>query len=176
MKSTGVIRRVDELGRIVIPKEIRRTLRIKDGESLEIFVDREVITLKKYSRISNLEAVSNQLVEVISKTSNRNVYVTDCDNFIAAAGSTKNQYIGGTISKKLDGIIKSRKIFVENKIVDVELLLNKSEDCSYIASPIIVNGDVLGLVIISSEEENLTESDEQLSSICSQFLGKYVEE
>ena len=78
MKSTGVVRRVDELGRIVIPKEIRRTLRIKDGESLEIFVDREMITLRKYSKLNNMEEDARQLADIISRSVDKNVFITDC--------------------------------------------------------------------------------------------------
>ena len=83
MKSTGVVRRVDDLGRIVIPKEIRRTLRIRDGESLEIFVDREMIALKKFSKMSDMDDVSKELVEIINANIKKTVLITDRDKFVA---------------------------------------------------------------------------------------------
>ena len=176
MKSTGVVRRVDELGRIVIPKEIRRTLRIKDGESLEIFVDREMITLRKYSKLNNMEEDARQLADIISRSVDKNVFITDCDVFIAASGSFKKKYIGKAISDSLDKIINDRKVAKLNKVVEIELLDKEKEVGAYVASPIIANGDVLGLVIIVSDSNNLDELDEQLVVIASQILGKNVEE
>lgn len=91
MKSTGVVRRVDDLGRIVIPKEIRRTLRIRDGESLEIFVDREMIALKKFSKMTNIEEISKQLADIIHSTIQKNILIADRDRFVAVSGNLKKK-------------------------------------------------------------------------------------
>ena len=135
MKTTGVVRRIDDLGRIVIPKEIRRTLRIHDGESLEIFVDNEIITLKKYSSLNELANVSKILVESINKEINKDIIITDRDNVIAASGVNKKKYMGKNISSYLENVINDRKsvrIFNEKvKIVD-----DVEEDCNYIIYPI----------------------------------------
>ena len=175
MKSTGVIRRIDELGRIVIPKEIRRTLRIHDGESLEIFVDNEIITLKKYSSLNELANVSKILVESINKEINKDIIITDRDNVIAASGVNKKKYMGKNISSYLENVINDRKsvrIFNEKvKIVD-----DVEEDCNYIIYPIIANGDAVGSAIIVSLENNISESEEKLIKIVAEFLGKHVEE
>ena len=137
MKTTGVVRRIDDLGRIVIPKEIRRTLRIHDGESLEIFVDNEIITLKKYSSLNELANVSKILVESINKEINKDIIITDRDNVIAASGVNKKKYMGKNISSYLENVINDRKsvrIFNEKvKIVD-----DVEENCNYIIYPIIV--------------------------------------
>ena len=109
MKTTGVVRRIDDLGRIVIPKEIRRTLRIHDGESLEIFVDNEIITLKKYSSLNELANVSKILVESINKEINKDIIITDRDNVIAASGVNKKKYMGKNISSYLENVINDRK-------------------------------------------------------------------
>ena len=174
MKTTGVVRRIDDLGRIVIPKEIRRTLRIHDGESLEIFVDNEIITLKKYSSLNELANVSKILVESINKEINKDIIITDRDNVIAASGVNKKKYMGKNISSYLENVINDRKsvhIFNEKvKIVDVE------EDCNYIIYPIIANGDAVGSAIIVSLENNISESEEKLIKIVAEFLGKHVEE
>lgn len=176
MKSTGVVRRVDELGRIVIPKEIRRTLRIKDGESLEIFVDREMITLKKFSRLNNMEEMAKQLADIISHTVNKSVFITDCDICIAAVGGLRKKYIGGVISDFLDKIMKERKVCRCDRLVELEILENDKERGAYVASPIIVNGDVTGLVLIVSDQLEITDLDESLVVVASQILGKNVEE
>ena len=176
MKSTGVVRRIDELGRIVIPKEIRRTLRIKDGESLEIFVDKEMITLKKFSKFSNMEEMAKKLADILCHSVNKNIFVTDSDTFIAASGSLKKKYIGGNLSSFLEEIIKNRKLFKSDELIEIELLDKKKEFCSYVSSPIMVNGDVVGLVLIVSEQADLTDLEENLVAVAAQILGKHVEE
>ena len=176
MKSTGIVRRIDELGRIVIPKEIRRTLRIKDGESLEIFVDKEMIILNKFSKISNMEGIAKQIADILFHSVNKNVFVTDSDRFIAASGSLKKKYIGGKISSFLENLIKNRKLSKSNELNEFELLDKNKEFCSYVSSPIMVNGDVVGLVLIVSEYNDLTTLEENLVIVTSQILAKYVEE
>lgn len=176
MKSTGVVRRVDDLGRIVIPKEIRRTLRIRDGESLEIFVDREMIALKKFSKMSNMEEVSKELVDIINDVINKNVFVTDRDKFIAVAGSLKKKYLDKNISKYLEKMMGDRKYIVEKTISEIELLDNEKENAAYIISPIIMNGDAIGLVVVISDKTGLGQLEEKLVTVAAQFLGKYVEE
>lgn len=176
MKSTGVVRRVDDLGRIVIPKEIRRTLRIRDGESLEIFVDREMIALKKFSKMSNLEDVSKQLADIFNNAINKNVLITDRDRFVAVSGILKKKYIDKNISKYLEKIMNDRKLVVETALHDIELLDGEKETFSYIVSPIIMNGDAIGLVLVISDKCDIGQVEEKLVNIAAQFLGKYVEE
>lgn len=176
MKSTGVVRRVDDLGRIVIPKEIRRTLRIRDGESLEIFVDREMIALKKFSKMSDMGDVSKQLVEIINANIKKTVLITDRDKFIAGSGNLKKKYIECNISRYLESIMKDRKSLYESSIHCVELLENEKEMLSYLIQPIIMNGDAVGLVLIISDKSDITQLDEKLISVVAQFLGKYIEE
>lgn len=176
MKSTGVVRRVDDLGRIVIPKEIRRTLRIRDGESLEIFVDREMIALKKFSKMSDMNDVSNELVEIINSTINKTVLITDRDKFIAGAGNLKKKYLDANISRYLESVMKDRKSLVEVSIHSVELLEGLKESLAYVVQPIIINGDAIGLVLVVSEKADITQLDEKLISFAAQFLGKHIEE
>ena len=176
MKSTGVVRRVDELGRIVIPKEIRRTLRIKDGESLEILVDKDMIFLKKFSKLSNMEDMAKQLSDVLYQSVNKNIFVTDSDTFIAAAGNLKKKYIGGRLSPFLESLIKDIMLSKSNELIEIELLDKNMELCSYVSAPIVVNGDAVGLVLIVSKQADLTDLEENLVTITAQILGKYVEE
>lgn len=176
MKSTGVVRRVDDLGRIVIPKEIRRTLRIRDGESLEIFVDREMIALKKFSTMTDMDEISKQLVDIVNSVTNQNVFITDRDNFIAGSGSLRKKYLNNPISKSLELIMKERKTIVEHSLHSIELSDTVVEEYAYVICPVIMNGDAIGLVLIVSESSNIGQVEEKMADVVSKFLGKHIEE
>ena len=176
MKSTGVVRRVDDLGRIVIPKEIRRTLRIRDGESLEIFVDREMIALKKFSKMSDMEEISKQLVEIVNNVTQKSVFISDRDNFIAGSGSLRKTYLHKPISKMLEVIMKERKNVVEHSLHSIELCDSIKEEYSYVICPVITNGDAIGLVLIISENDDIGQVEEKMADVVSKFLGKHIEE
>lgn len=176
MKTTGVVRRIDDLGRIVIPKEIRRTLRIRDGESLEIYVEKEMIALKKYSPMDDLEDISKNFVDAIYQSVKQNVIVTDRDTIIAVAGSLKKKYIGKVIGSYLESIIDEREDVIEKDIRSIELVGGIVEECSYVITPILANGDSIGLVIILSFDKAITEMEEKIARITSQFLEKHIEE
>lgn len=176
MKSTGVVRRVDDLGRIVIPKEIRRTLRIRDGEALEIFVDSEMIALKKFSKMTDMSDVAKELVEIINNNINKTVLITDRDKFIAASGTLKKNYIDKNISKFLEDVMSDRKCLVENSMHPIELIDNLKESLSYVIYPIIMNGDAVGLVLAISNNGDIGQLEEKLVNITAQFLGKHIEE
>ena len=103
MKATGVVRRIDDLGRVVIPKEIRKTLRIKEGEPLEIFTDREgQVILKKYSPIGELSEFASGYAETLSKTTGHIACITDKDSVIAVSGGARKEYLEQSISKELE--------------------------------------------------------------------------
>ena len=176
MKSTGVVRRVDDLGRIVIPKEIRRTLRIRDGESLEIFVDKETIALKKFSKMTDIENVSKELVDIINSNINKNILITDRDQIIAASGTLKKKYMDKNISRYLEQIMEQRKVVLENSRHFIEVLDDEKDYLSYVICPIIMNGDAIGLFLILSENDDINVSDEKVAYVTSQFLGKHIEE
>ena len=152
MKTTGVIRRIDELGRIVIPKEIRKNLRIKNGESLEIFVENDDIVLKKYSPIENLETVANKYVDIFNQVIKHNIIVTERDKVIAMAGSLKKNYLGKEISEFTERSIDRRDSFVERQKKNFEFVQGNVEYGYYSFSSIVNNGDALGAVIIISTE------------------------
>lgn len=176
MKSTGVVRRVDDLGRIVIPKEIRRTLRIRDGESLEIFVDREMIALKKFSKMTDMEEISKQLVDIINSTINKTVLVTDRDKFIAGAGNLKRKYVEANISHYLESLMNERKSVIDNNVHEVVLIEDDSDNLASVITPIIMNGDVIGLVLVISDKPDIGQLEEKMALVAAQFLGKHIEE
>ena len=175
METTGVVRRIDELGRIVIPKEIRRTLGIKDGASLEIYIDKDVVALKKYSTMNNLVEISNVYSETIYTTMKMDMFITDRDNIISCPNLRKKEYLNKSISKYLEECIIKRTKIKENDRKKLYITEDSFIECNYIISPIIANGDVIGLVILINNEK-LNENDKNIVDIASQFLGKNVEE
>lgn len=176
MNGITFIRKIDDLGRIVIPKEMRRTLRIRDGESLEIFVEDEMISLKKYSSMSDLNDIANDLVNVINQILSKEVMITDRDKVISISGNLKNKYIGKNISKFLEKKLSNREVIIEKNLIDVEFIDSQKEKCSYTLTPILMNGDVIGTVIIFSLKESITDMEVKMANLVSKFLGKHIEE
>lgn len=176
MKSTGVVRRVDDLGRIVIPKEIRRTLRIRDGEELEIYVDDGVVVLKKFSNVADLENVSKKIIDVLSSLVGKTVLVSDRDQIITGSGDLKKNYLNKDISQTIEDVISSRNIIVKKNINSIEIVDGIEDKYSYVIYPIISFGDVVGTIILLSLNSDISEFDVTISSMVAQFLGKYVED
>ena len=144
MKATGIVRRIDDLGRVVIPKEIRRTLRIREGTPLEIFTDREgEIILKKYSPIGELGAFAGQYAESLAQTTGLTVCVCDRDQVIAVSGGSRKELLGKNISRQLETVIEDREnILVDNKEYKyIQITDNDREDFTGEAvSPILCEG------------------------------------
>lgn len=168
MKSTGVIRRIDELGRIVIPKEIRRNLGIRDGENVEIFTDNDSIILKKYYRMSTSSDLANSLCELINNEFNYKIMITDREKVIASIGF-KEDIINKNLSKELITIIEERETKEENKSItfdEIEITGN------FVFIPIISLNDSIGLVILYNEEKLTNEASigKLVSSIFSKKL------
>ena len=175
MKTTGVIRRIDELGRIVIPKEIRKNLRIKDGENIEIFIEGENIILKKHSILDKIKEDSKKIVEVINYFLKKNVIITDRDSVVAVSGNIKREYKDKQISNYLSECIEDRKQVLEEDIKSVCFVDNNEEQSSYCIVPVISDGDINGLVIITSEEK-VDKSDLQICQIVAKILSKSLED
>ena len=150
LSTTGIIRRIDELGRIVIPKEIRKNLRIKNGDNLEILVDGENIILKKYSHIDNLESIASMYAESFYQVLKYNVIITDTDKIVAVGGNLKKKYVNNGISEEIERMMERRDNFVERKKKNIEISPGMSEFGYYTVATIINNGDSIGSVIILS--------------------------
>ena len=152
MKATGIVRRIDELGRVVIPKEIRRTLKIREGDPLEIFTDREgEIILKKYSPIGEMRTFAIQYAESMALNTEHIVIITDRDQVIAAAGGKKD-LLNKSLTKDFENILENRMLVKENtkgiRITDID-----TERNSKIIQPIICEGDVIGAVVVMGKDE-----------------------
>lgn len=176
METTGVVRRIDDLGRVVIPKEIRRTLGIKDGTSLEIFVDKDMVALKKHSSMNNLSHFAEVYVESIYNALKKDIIITDRDNVIACAGSVKKEYLMKPISNYIEDCINKRNNVVQKENRDISIINEKKETCSYVLNTIISNGDSIGMIIILSFDEKIGELEYKTAQIAAQFFGKHIEE
>lgn len=182
MKATGIVRRIDDLGRVVIPKEIRRTLRIREGDPLEIFTDREgEIILKKYSPIGELSAFAKQYAESLAQTMGCLVCVCDMDQIIAAAGTGKkdlqDKYISRPLEKQLGDRSQIMAALGDKKYVAITD--SQEEEYEYeIICPIICEGDVIGGVILLSKDakKKLGELEQKMAACAAGFLGKQMEQ
>ena len=179
MKATGIVRRIDDLGRVVIPKEIRRTLRIRESDPLEIFTDREgEIILKKYSSIGELGSFAKEYVESLAQVSGYTACITDHDQIIAASGAGAKEYTGKRIHPELEEVINARKSARTNQ--DNIVKIAESDSGGYSAqafSSIICAGDSIGSVVIftKNEEKDFTETELKLTQAAAGFLGRQME-
>ncbi len=181
MKATGIVRRIDDLGRVVIPKEIRRTLRLREGTPLEIFTDREgEIILKKYSPMVELTAFAGQYAESLAQASGLMVCITDRDQVIAVAGGSKKDLLQKSISKALEHVINERETVVAQK--DDKQFIQVTDDeiegvTAEVISPIICEGDAIGAVAVLSREPRAKMGDTEIKlvSTATGFLGRQME-
>ena len=179
MKATGIVRRIDDLGRVVIPKEIRRTLRIREGDPLEIFTDREgQVILKKYSPIGELGMVSKIYAESLAQTMNCTVCITDTDQVVAVAGYGKkeleDQYISGEFLEKLQGRKQVLGSEAENNYTRIGQETNSFT--KEVINPILSGGDVIGAVVFLGKDEK-NEFDETVRKVAlsaADFLGRQM--
>ena len=157
MKATGIVRRIDELGRVVIPKEIRRTLRIKEGDPLEIFTDRDELMLKKYSPIATLEKFSKATARSLNDLSGKLAVICDTDGVLHAFGDGKKEFDGKGLSPEMDRILKERRSYIASVAEggDVVPVTNMGDEgtTAQVIVPIISGGDCLGAVAVLSRDE-----------------------
>lgn len=181
MKATGIVRRIDDLGRVVIPKEIRRTMRIREGDPLEIFTDREgEVILKKYSPINELSQFAGEYADSASNILGDMVLISDTDHIIAVAGGSKKEFLEKNISKDLEKVMeeKTSKIVLKKEalcaVTDGE---NSADFESQIFVPIISQGDAIGSVIILSKDNKnpLNETGLKAAEIGADFLARQME-
>lgn len=181
MKATGIVRRIDDLGRIVIPKEIRRTLRIRESDPLEIFTDREgEIILKKYSPIGEMNTFAKQYVESLCQVSGHVALIADRDQFIAVSGGFKGM-LGKSISRDLEEKINNRELLIASKGDRDFIPLTQDISDEFIheaVSPIICEGDVIGAValISNSDKAKMGEVEQKLIQSAAGFLGRQMEQ
>ena len=177
----GIVRRIDELGRIVVPKELRRNLRIREGDPIEIFTGREgEIILKKYSPIGELSMFAQEYVDATAQIIGCPVCITDRDQIIAVSGISKKELMGKHLHKELEDAINDREAIMAKKGEKRYIRITGENDDIYmgqIVQTIICEGDAIGSVIILNKDANkpLTETERKVAVIAANFLGKQLE-
>ena len=183
MKATGIVRRIDDLGRVVIPKEIRRTMRIREGDPLEIYTDREgEVIFKKYSPIGELSSFAAQYAETLQKTCSMAVVICDRDAVIATAGVPRKEYADRKVSSSFEEIIEGRSLYVHRDGTErISLIEDGGSYYVNCAMPIITEGDVVGCVASvwphddDGRHKISAEVEGKLIQTAATFLGKQLE-
>lgn len=187
VKATGIVRRIDDLGRVVIPKEIRRTLRIREGDPLEIFVDREgEVILKKYSPIGELGDFAKEYADSLYEATGHIACIADRDAIIAVAGGPKKQFLEKRVSPAVEKAMETRRSIIINEPGKHEYcetcpVVEDARDCKFsseVISPIIAEGDPIGAVILSSIDPAVKMGDLELklAETAAGFLAKQMEQ
>ena len=178
MKATGIVRRIDDLGRVVIPKEIRRTMRIREGDPLEIFTDKDgELIFKKYSPIGELTDFAAQICDSLRKTSDGTVAVCDRDTVIAVAGGARRELLDKPISPQLAEIMEGRSTYRPSGGSSIPVSPADEAYCLSVAVPVLTEGDVMGCVMFLSPPGSppATEVEYKLAQTAALFLGKQME-
>lgn len=182
MKATGIVRRIDDLGRVVVPKEIRRTLRIREGDPLEIFTEKDgSVVLKKYSPIGELSEYARDFTGAIGTALDKTVIICDKDMVVSASGEYKKEYFSRPISKQLEAIIDSRAVFMKNSAEQGSCVpIYEGEDVSQmyaqVIRPIICEGQTIGAVIVVGKERNdhFGEVESKSAEVAAVYLGSQM--
>jgi len=183
VKATGIVRRIDDLGRVVIPKEIRRTLRIREGDPLEIFTDREgEVILKKYSPIGELNEFATEFAESLHENIGHTSVICDRDTIVAVSGGSKKEYLEKRVSPELEKIMESKETYIATNVskpIRIALdELNPEKYLNQIIAPIVTQGDPIGAVILVTKEPNVKMGDIEvkLAETSAAFLSKQMEQ
>lgn len=179
MKATGIVRRIDDLGRVVIPKEIRRTMRIREGDPLEIYTDKDgEVIFKKYSLMGGLSDFASQVCETLNKTTGHVAVITDRDACIAVAGAPRRDLMDKRLGERLEAVLEGRKIY-QYQTGETPMPVSDETGKYFVtcAAPILAEGDVLGCVLFVGEEGDLNsgETEYKLLQSMSGFLGRHME-
>ena len=184
MRATGIVRRIDELGRVVIPKEIRRTLRIREGDPLEIFTDHDgEVVLKEYSPIGEISAIAKDYTDSLHRTLGHIALISDRDAIVASSGAGKRDYIEKAISPDVERILENRQTMVLNLSAGLRMIPITGDDRSdaysaQIVVPILADGEIIGGLMLLSRESgtDMTEIDRKVAETTANIVGKQMEQ
>ncbi len=174
MKATGIVRRIDDLGRVVIPKEIRRTMRIREGEPLEIFTDANgSVIFRKYSPAGELSTLAQSLCDALYKTASRPFVMCDRDSIIAASGAMRKELEGRPLSAELERIMGGRQL---KKDISIPITPTVPAAEAGLAAPIICGGDLCGCVVILSGDYQISDAEIKFAQAAALFFAKQMED
>lgn len=175
MKSTGIVRRIDELGRVVIPKEIRKTLRIKEGEPLEIFTEKDQLFLKKYSPVASLENFAELVTESLYTVNECTAILCDNEKIVSVKGSGSKELCGKLISEEVANLIEERKSYVGGNSVAIAQD-GDGQFASVVIVPILAGGDVFGAIILGNPTKENAFGNSEIKSVRAfcEYIGRYL--
>lgn len=180
MTKCGMVRRIDDLGRVVIPKEMRKTLMIEKGDTVEIYVENSELKIKKYSPVSTIKSFAMLTAEIIGKNTKKSCIITDTDYVLSVSNKNLKPYVGERISKELTELLRKGKPLNTRKGQATPVSILKDgviEIYNQIVVPIIKQSDVFGAIVLFDNDENtvLSECDLRLTSFCASFLSEQFE-
>lgn len=177
MKATGIVRKIDDLGRVVIPKEIRRTMRIREGDPLEIYTEKDgEVIFKKYSPIGELGEFAANYAETLAKASGHGACITDRDSIIAVSGIPRKELLEKPISQELETLMNERTSLLNHSNSHVAVTEGNSKYNAGVVVPIISEGDIIGSVLfVLKEGEKVSEVEDKLAESAAGFLGRHME-
>jgi looped-hinge helix DNA binding domain, AbrB family len=174
MKATGIVRRIDDLGRVVIPKEIRRTMKIREGEPLEIFTESGgSVIFRKYSPAGEQSVMAGNLCEALTRTCSRPAVMCDRDSVIAASGALRRELDGRPISPEIDAAMQTRRIQRSDEGIPVSPGVAGAQ--AGVVVPVIAGGDLCGCAALLGGEEPISESDVKLAQAAALFFARQME-
>ena len=184
MRATGIVRRIDELGRVVIPKEIRRTLRIREGDPLEIFTDHDgEVVLKKYSPIGEIASIAKDYTDSLYRTLGHVALISDRDAIVSSSGAAKREYIEKALSPDVDQILQSRQLTMLNLSAGASMIPITVDDraesyAAQVVAPILADGEIVGGRILLSRESGMqmTNVDQKVAETTANIIGRQMEQ
>lgn len=184
MRATGIVRRIDELGRVVIPKEIRRTLRIREGDSLEIFTDHDgEVVLKKYSPIGEISAIAKDYTDSLFRSLGHICCISDRDMVISISGTSKRELLDKPLSREMENTMTNRTVLHLNAAANAAMIpITAGDEASaytaQIVVPIIADGEVIGALMLLSHDVGvrMTETDLKVAETTAGLIGRQMEQ
>ena len=184
MRATGIVRRIDELGRVVIPKEIRRTLRIREGDPLEIYTDHDgEVVLKKYSPIGEISAIAKDYTDSLYRTLGHVALICDRDAVVSSSGAAKKEYVEKALSAEVEHILQNRQMSVMNVAAGSRMIPVTGDDraetyTAQIVTPIVADGEIIGGLMLLSRESgvSMTDVDKKVAETTASIVGRQMEQ
>ena len=184
MRATGIVRRIDELGRVVIPKEIRRTLRIREGDPLEIYTDHDgEVVLKKYSPIGEIATIAKDYTDSLYRTLGHVALISDRDAVVSSSGASKRDYVEKALSPEMEEILQGRQLIMLNLSGGARMIPITADDrpenySAQVIAPILADGEIVGgLMLVSRESgQQMTIIDQKVAETTANIIGRQMEQ
>ncbi len=184
MRATGIVRRIDELGRVFIPKQIRRTLRLREGDPLEIFTDHDgEVVLKKYSPIGEIASIAKDYTDSLYRTLGHVALISDRDAIVSSSGAAKREYVEKALSPEADQILQGRQLVMLNLSSGMKMIPMTQDDrpeaySAQIVAPILADGEIVGGLMLLSRESGLqmTNVDQKVAETTANIIGRQMEQ